>query len=634
MSGLAGRCSTEPLEAGRPWLDRAAALLRHRPEHHVFGWAEEPLALRYCSVQEQADRLDTAAAHGCQLMVVGEYFNVEALAARYGLRTASTGRAEILLALYLAHGLAPLEGLNGIGTVGVWDGRQGQWQLITDRLGMRKLYYALVPGAVLFASELKALLADPRVSRAVDVHAVAQLLSFGYVPGERTLYPAIRSLRGGSVLTYALRSHQLSVRRYWEPRYATAGNRDSLEACADELAWRLHTAVRRNLDGSRRIGIPLSGGLDSRALLGFACDLRPAEELPTFSVGHRHTYDVVFAQRMAGVCGTRHRFLALEPDYIARRGRAFAWLTDGMVNVHHGWQMGLLDVLPAACDRVLLGFIGGVLTGYPYQMKSIWQEEERALEDAFVRFSRHACSEEQLAALLRPGAYRQVQGQVEEELRQCHRTAVADEPVDRNRVVSLLHNQQREMSFFLSMYGSALPVGTPFTDNDVIDYLLTIPVRYRLEKQLHTQLVLRHLPRLARVPSDKTGLPLDAAPARLAQHRRWRRLLTEQLPRWSGGGYRPHDRRAYAHYNEWLRQPAMRTFLTETFRSGWRHLEPWCDRTAVDELLTQHFTGSQSAYRQISALLTLLLWFEQADRIDVSADGQAIAARTARAGAA
>jgi len=372
-----------------------------------------------------------------------------------------------------------------------------------------------------------------------------------------------------------------------------------------------------------RIGIPLSGGLDSRTVLGVVRELKPADKLWTFSVGHRHTYDVVFGRRMARICRTRHQFIPLEQDFMARRGGTFVWLTDGMVNAHHCWQMGATEVAPAMCDHVLLGFLGGPLSGFQPRVKPVLQATNlKVVEDQFVWACNVVFSDEELGVLLRPSVYAQLRGAASEDLRQGIRMAAAEELADRTRVVNLLQDEQRHTWYYFAMYGSRVSMSAPFTDNDVVDFFLTVPVRYRSEQQVHQELIRRYLPALAHVALDKSGLPLDASRRQYVWHRRWRRLVTEQLPRWTGGQYTWHDRRAYAHYGQWMCREPMRSFLEQAYARGERYLAEWCDVSQARALLRDHLDGKVDAYGRISALLTLMLWSEAAEAVRPVSSGE------------
>lgn len=622
MAGFAG-CITD---GGRPeivrsWLKRAGGLLCHTPQTRLHSWDDGRLQLAVAQLPSDAGRWSVVSEGEYSLFVCGAVDNLSDVAAAHldgTFRGATDGpsRARVLLALYRTAGARPFAELNGPFVVGIVEHGARTLRLITDSLGMGAICYAVTDAGFLFASEMKALLAHPAVRRTVDEEGLAHFLAFDHCDGDRTLYQAIRRLPGGTLLAFDAASRRLTQERFWTPRFATAGNRQTPQECADELARRIRAALRRDVAQGGRIAVPLSGGMDSRILLGLACADGASASLHAFTTGHRHTYDVVFARRIARACGVPFRFVPIEEDYLARQAPKFVWLTDGMVSAHHGWQMGMAQRMPQDFDRVLLGYIGGVVAGYPPKISALGAGADPAtIHERYVALENHVFTDDQSAQVLRPDAARRLRGVATHMLRRTLQEAVVDDPLDATRVASLLHIQPRAMGYYFNLYGSRWPVETPLADQDVMDYWYTVPPAYRLKKQAYNLLVQRHLPHLAGIAIDKTGLPLDAGLIRTAVHRRWKTLVKHQLPRWSGGFYRWHDRRAYAHYNEWMRRPAVRQFVDDTLARAGHHLEPWFEMAQVRQLAAQHLAGELNVYRQVSALLTLCLWFEQAETI-------------------
>jgi asparagine synthetase B (glutamine-hydrolysing) len=593
--------------------------MSHAPTSQVSQWAHEALRLVGVSASPETEPLAACRRGDVTLFFIGSAYNVAELSREQLGREAGDGGQEpasSLIELYLRAGCEPFSRLNGAFVLGVWDGRSAELHLMTDRLGLHKLYYAAPGRALLFASELKALLAHPEVSRAVDFTALGHFLSVGYVLDERTLYTAIRLLRGGTLLTYSPVSGRIATRPYWTPRCRTTGSPPPFEESVLQTAQHIQTALARRLEGVQRIGIPLSGGLDSRMLLGFTRRLRPDGDLLTVTVGHRHTYDMVFARRMAHICGTRHHAVPLEEDYIARRGAQFVWLTDGMVNVHHSWNFGASSLCAQECDRVFIGFLGAVLKGDGRGSKLISAETMEELVPLVLRRHLNVFSDEALASVLRPPVAREAVGAAARDYARCVREAQADELADAGLLANLQQRQTRMVSYFFSTLGAAVPLSAPFTDNNLVDFLLSLPPACRREEALYLAMIRRCLPELAQVGWEANGLPLLAEGWRAACQRRWRRFWKDELPRWSHGLYRPHDRRAYAHYGQWMRRPSMRAYLRETLTRGEPILAQWCDVALVRRMLERHLAGSVDAYRQLSALVTLILWFEQSQRCE------------------
>jgi asparagine synthase (glutamine-hydrolysing) len=613
MAGFAG-CLMHGAPTGltRAWLEQAGRLLCHAPGQRAQRLTIGALELTAVLRPADAPCWSAGAEGSLALFASGALENLSDLVS---VRPGDT-RTRALLALHRQGGPKPFAALTGPFVIGLADESARTLQLLTDGLGLGAVYCAVTDQGLLFASEVKALLAHPDVSRAVDEEGLADFLAFDHCLGDRTFYRAIRRLPPGTQVTFQAAAGRLTRERYWAPRFATADSRATVEECADELAQRLRRALRRGLAGTGRVAATLSGGMDSRVLLGLAEAEGLAGSMRAFTTGHAHTYDVVFARRIARSCGVPWEFLPIEPDYVARHAARFSWLTDGMVNAHHGWQSGMVQRMPEDFDGVLTGFIGGVVAGFPQQVSDLGPGADReAIFARYIAFDNHVFTDDEAAQVLRPAVAQRWGGLAVQGLRRTLETAAADDPFDATRVTSLLTTQPRAMAYYFNLYGARWPVIAPLAAQDVLAYWFTVPAAHRLKKQAYKLLVARHLPDLARVGLDATGLPVQPDPLRTAVHDRWKSLVKYKLPRWSGGLYRWHDRRAYAHYNEWLRLPSVRQFLDETLGRTGHHLEPWFDIPRVRELVAAHLRGERDIYRQVSALLTLGLWFEQASQI-------------------
>src|SRR5207249_461673 len=128
------------------------------------------------------------------------------------------------------------------------------------------LHYALVGGDFLLASEIKALLVHPSVGRGLDLQALAQYLAYEYVPNPLTIFREIKKLPPAHRMTYDLRTRQLRLTRYWDLSFRPDPGQDEHSA-ADELVSRLREAVRRRLLSEVPLGVFLSGGVDSSAVV-------------------------------------------------------------------------------------------------------------------------------------------------------------------------------------------------------------------------------------------------------------------------------------------------------------------------------------------------------------------------------
>jgi asparagine synthase (glutamine-hydrolysing) len=215
----------------------------------------------------------------------GEIYNHRELRADlerrgHSLRTGSDG--EVIAHLYEELGDDLVDRLNGIFALAIWDVRRRHLVLARDPHGVKPLYFAEAPGSLIFASEIKALVASGRVSRELDPEAVAQYLQYQVVPPPGAIVRGVRALEPGRVLVRT--GGPAQVRTYWTPPAERPGATTSPEEATHAVRAGLEQAVRSQLVAERPLGVFLSGGVDSSAIVALAAREVP-HRLKTFSVG-------------------------------------------------------------------------------------------------------------------------------------------------------------------------------------------------------------------------------------------------------------------------------------------------------------------------------------------------------------
>jgi asparagine synthase (glutamine-hydrolysing) len=195
----------------------------------------------------------------------GEIYNSPVLRGeceQAGHRFRSSMDGEVILHLWETHGSAALGRLNGIFAVAVHDSVTGELFLARDPLGVKPLVYAEAGGELWFASELRALLAVGAPAGGSDVVAMAQFLSFLWIPGPRTPYAGVSSIEPGTVLRWAPGGSRVS--RYCPPlRPVESPAPIRAEHAVEELRSRFAAAVRRQLLSDVPVALMASGGVDS-----------------------------------------------------------------------------------------------------------------------------------------------------------------------------------------------------------------------------------------------------------------------------------------------------------------------------------------------------------------------------------
>jgi asparagine synthase (glutamine-hydrolysing) len=235
-----------------------------------------------------------------------------------GYRFHGHSDTEVILALYLRDGAEMCRRLRGMFALAVWDGRARHLMLARDRLGIKPLYYAHAGGHWLFASEIRALRASQLLETRVNPPALAAFLRLGSVPGPMTAFEGVLELPPASVLLVDQAGAAI-VQRYWEVPPPSAGGADDEEAAATEIRARLADAVRCHLISDVPVGVFLSGGVDSGAIVALMREAGHAN-IRTFSITFPgwDQDEGADAARMAARYGTDHTSYEVHGSDVAR----------------------------------------------------------------------------------------------------------------------------------------------------------------------------------------------------------------------------------------------------------------------------------------------------------------------------
>lgn len=226
----------------------------------------------------------------------------------------SRSDTEVLLEAYREWGDECLAKLNGMFAFALHDGRRRRVLLVRDRAGEKPLFVRMVDGTIAFASELKALLADPACPRNLEPEALGFYLAYGYVPWDWCLLKGVKKLPQGHALAFDLDSGESKRWAYWSlPQHAAPESWRS-EEFVDELETLLADSVRLRLISDVPVGILLSGGIDSSLVTALAAraSSRPVKTFTISFPGHPEYDESAHARVVADHFGTDHTELPAE----------------------------------------------------------------------------------------------------------------------------------------------------------------------------------------------------------------------------------------------------------------------------------------------------------------------------------
>ncbi|MBF0420159.1 MAG: asparagine synthase (glutamine-hydrolyzing) [Magnetococcales bacterium] len=397
MCGIVGIASFSS-ELNRSWLAIGRDAMTHRgPDDAGEWWSDDGrvgLAQRRLSIIDlsSAGHQPMHDASGMLSIVFnGEIYNFvnlrDELAAK-GYSFQSHSDTEVILAAYREWGTQCLLRFNGMFAFALYDARKQTVFLARDRAGEKPLFYHLASGVLRFASELKALLADPALPRGVAPDALDCYLAMGYVPGERCILQGYNKLPPAHALLFDLQSGQSNLWRYWQlPELIMEQVPLDEAALLDELEALMEDAVRRQMVADVPVGVLLSGGVDSSLITAMA--VRASNQVQTFTIGfpgHGKLDETEHARLIARHFGTRHTELMAKDVTVDLLPRLAQQFDEPMVDSSMIPTFLVSQLVRQHCT-VALGGDGGdeLFGGYGHYSRLQWMQKKLGPIPRFLR---------------------------------------------------------------------------------------------------------------------------------------------------------------------------------------------------------------------------------------------------------
>jgi asparagine synthase (glutamine-hydrolysing) len=618
MCGICGvvQVGGEPREVvEESVLDRMTDAMTHRGPNDRGTYRAPGVALgvRRLSIVDVAGGHQPFSNEDATVWAVqnGELYNHEEIhgdLARRGHRFASRCDTEILPHLYEDVGVRFAERLRGKFGIAVWDERRRRAVVARDRLGVKPMYYAQVGDLVVFASELKSLLASGLVGGELDFEAIEAYMTLGFVPAPRTPLAAVKKVMPGERLV--VDPDGVRLERYWEYPKPDPDLSTSAEELAEGLLELLDEAVRTRLMSDVPLGAMLSGGLDSSLVVALMAR-HMSEPVKTFSVGFLEdgeNSELADARYVSSVYGTDHHELEISYRQQEIGLDDLLWSLDEPIADLS--SLGFLAISKLAAQHVTVALSGQgadeLLGGYKKHRAAAlverWQKlprpvrraGERAMLAGPARLHRAART---LGANDAGERLIAMSGRVDDDLRRSlYRGPLAEsdgraalravlplaEGVEGTPLAQTLHIDGQlalpdDMLHYFDRTSmlQSLEVRVPFLDHHVVEYCARIPTSLKVHR-LRTKHLLKEAAR-------------GIVPQRIVDKRKlgfFRGATTGWLQSQMDGAISDYLLGPSPRYAEFL------------------------DRSAVERLVAQHRSGGEGDNHLLVAILMLEVWLD------------------------
>jgi asparagine synthase (glutamine-hydrolysing) len=289
MCGICGIVNFDPGHVASPrLLEAMTERISHRgpDDYGYFSSGSIGLGHRRLSIIDLAGGRQPMFNEDETVAVVfnGEIYNYREITAdleRRGHIFKTRSDTETIVHAYEEYGDECVTRFRGMFAFALWDRVVQRLLVVRDRLGIKPLYFYRDRESLVFASEIKSLLEVPSIPREVDDVALNLYLSLRYVPGPRTMFRHISKLQPGHLMV--VENGRVQIRKYWDAPYRSAAGST---ADPDQFEDLLEESVRLRMIADVPLGVFLSGGIDSSAILAMMTRLRQGEPIKTFSIGY------------------------------------------------------------------------------------------------------------------------------------------------------------------------------------------------------------------------------------------------------------------------------------------------------------------------------------------------------------
>ena len=379
MCAIAGIVKFDPRErAERSRLVRMADVQQHRGPDGAGWWLDGGVGLAH----RRLAIIDVAGGHqpmsneddSIWIVFNGEIYNHAVLRhemQRAGHRYRTKSDTETILHMYEAYGADCVNRLQGMFAFAIWDRRQRRLLLVRDRLGIKPLYHASTGHELLFASEIKGILASGGLKPAFNEAILPEYLANRYVAGEETFYRGVMKLLPGHLLEWSA-EQGCRVRRYWHPPQRSVEENIPLFDRAGQLRTGLERAVQSHLMSDVPLGLFLSGGLDSSGLAALMAPLM-AQPVKTFAVGfaEREANELRYARLVSRAIGADHHEVVVSPHQFMQALPRLIWHEDEPIAFPSSVPLFFVSRLARRHVKVVLTGEGAdeLFLGYDYRYR-------------------------------------------------------------------------------------------------------------------------------------------------------------------------------------------------------------------------------------------------------------------------
>jgi asparagine synthase (glutamine-hydrolysing) len=622
MCGIAGIVHLDGAPVNPAVVRRMTDVVRHRGPDGEGVWCGDGVGfghrrLAIVDLSEAAAQPMQAAGGRYVITYNGEIYNWRELRReleRKGARFRSHSDTEVILEAYRVWGARCVERFNGMFAFALFDTETRRLLLSRDRFGQKPLYYHWDGQRLLFGSEVKSILQHPAMAVGVDTAALGEYFTFQNIFSDATLFAGVKLLPRARNLTLTLGDpSSFGITRWWDYEFRNEQGVSEAEY-QEELHRLFRQAIERQVQADVEVGTYLSGGIDSGAVTCVTASHVPNVKSFTagFDLSSASGLELAFderakAEQLSAAYRTEHYQVVLKAGDMERVLPELIWHLEDL-RVGQSYPNYYVARLASRFVKVVMAGTGSdeMFAGYPWRYyRAVRNDDAAQYIDKYFAYWQRIVPDRLRGHFFRPGTQAAVDASPPEQafrnvLRS--RSFLAMTPDD-----YVNHSLYFELSTFLHgllvvedklSMAHGLETRLPFLDNDLVDFALRVPVKYKL----------RHVDRIVRIDENQVG----PKPQRYFNETGDGKLiLRKALSRFLPSGYANGRKQGFSAPDaSWFRGPSIeyiRRLLSTTDARLYDYIEP----AAVGSLLDEHVSGTVNHRLAIWSLLCFEWWLRR-----------------------
>jgi asparagine synthase (glutamine-hydrolysing) len=408
-----------------------------------------------------------------------------------------------------------LKNLNGSFVAAIYDNQKEKLTVVNDRYGSIKLFYHYDTNRFCFAPKIQPLL-KLGAKKTIRKDAVFDFFIFRYLLEDKTFFEDILQLPPASILEVT--KNGIKLTKYWTYQSYNIYDTRSKKELVEELGTLWQKAVERRLKKDGTIIIQISGGLDSRAILAAALKCTQKENILTYTFGEKESYDFKIGKNVAEKAGVSHISLTAKKADFENQYNISMNDIEGMIDATPYFSIEMDQCLAKYGNRIYSGHMGGEIMGPQifHKIRHLKLKSKKKYKEAEkILFNHHKLNNiRDIQQLFHP-TYLNNQSLIFSFEKTIEDLSKYTEEYLPNYCAAWLYtNESDKYTAFCNLrYKNLFRYSLPFLDNDLVDFMLKVPPKLRINKALYKSMLLEKYPELFYVPIRNTyGLQLNANP--------------------------------------------------------------------------------------------------------------------------